>query len=39
MKIIKTVNNNIVTSVDEHGREIVVMGRGLGFGKKAGMEL
>ena len=30
MKIIKTVNNNIVTSVDEHGREIVVMGRGLG---------
>ena len=39
MKIIKTVNNNIVTSVDEQKREIVVMGRGIGFGKKPGMEI
>lgn len=34
MKIIKIVNNNIVTSLDEQNREIIVMGRGLGFGRK-----
>ena len=28
MKITKIVNNNIVTSADEHGMEIIVMGRG-----------
>ena len=39
MKITKLVNNNIVTSEDMQGREIIVMGRGLGFGKKSGMEI
>lgn len=39
MKIIKTVNNNIVISEDEQKREIIVMGRGLGFGKKPGQEI
>lgn len=39
MKITKLVNNNIVTSEDMQGREIIVMGRGLGFGKKPGMEI
>lgn len=39
MKIVKIVNNNIVTSVDEQGNEIIVMGRGLGFGKKPKQEI
>lgn len=39
MKITKIVNNNIVTSVDEHGMEVIVMGRGLGFGQKAGCNI
>ena len=36
MKILKVINNNIVSSIDENNREIVVMGRGLGFAKKSG---
>ena len=39
MKVTKIVNNNIVTSVDDHGMEIIVMGRGLGFGQKPGCEI
>ena len=39
MKIIKIVNNSIVTSLDEQNREIIVMGRGLGFGRKPGMPI
>jgi len=30
----KVVNNNVVISIDESGRERVLMGRGLGFGLK-----
>ena len=37
MIIQKVINNNIVSARDETGREVVVMGRGLGFGAKAGM--
>lgn len=36
MIIQKVINNNIIASVDEAGCEIIVMGRGLGFGVKAG---
>ncbi|MFA9378176.1 MAG: BglG family transcription antiterminator LicT [Lachnotalea sp.] len=36
MKIEKVINNNIISSYDERNREIVVMGRGLGFGFKLG---
>ena len=39
MKIEKIINNNIVSALDSEGREIVVMGRGLGFGTKAGKEI
>ncbi|MEM1485651.1 PRD domain-containing protein [Oscillospiraceae bacterium PP1C4] len=34
MKILKTINNNIVSAYDEEGREIVVMGKGIGFKAK-----
>ena len=36
MKIAKILNNNVVVILDEHGREQVVMGRGLGFQKQVG---
>ena len=34
MKVLKVINNNIVSSLDKNNREIVVMGRGLGYAKK-----
>ncbi|ACS85463.1 BglG family transcription antiterminator LicT [Musicola paradisiaca] len=36
MKIAKILNNNVVTVIDEHQNEQVVMGRGLGFKKRIG---
>lgn len=39
MVIEKVINNNIVSAVDEEGREAVVMGRGIGFRAKPGTPL
>jgi len=39
MKIAKILNNNVVVVLDEHGREQVVMGRGLAFQKRIGEDL
>lgn len=39
MKVCKVINNNVVSCIDEHGQEAVVMGRGLGFQAKPGMKL
>ena len=39
MKIIKIINNNIISSLDSDQNEIVIMGRGIGFGKKIGQEI
>ena len=36
MKILKVINNNVVSALDESGEEIVVMGKGVGFEKKPG---
>lgn len=36
MKIEKVINNNVVSTYDEEGREIIVMGRGVGFKAKEG---
>lgn len=36
MKIIKVINNNNVCILDEKGREQIVSGKGIGFGKKYG---
>ena len=38
MKIEKVLNNNVVVALDENGAETVLMGRGLGFGRRAGDE-
>ena len=39
LRIRKVINNNVVSCVDSDGQELVVMGRGLGFGAKPGMTL
>lgn len=36
MLIVKVINNNIVRSVDEENREVLVMGSGIGFKQTAG---
>ena len=33
-EIVRQINNNIVSSVDEKGREVILRGKGIGFGKK-----
>ena len=38
MKIEKVINNNVVSAL-ENGREVVVMGRGIGFQLRAGMDI
>ncbi len=39
MKIEKVINNNVVCSRDERDREIVIMGKGIGFGAKSGTKI
>ena len=36
MQILRVINNNVISCIDENGREIVAMGRGLGFGVRPG---
>ena len=36
MVIDKIINNNVVSAYDDQGKEVVIMGRGIGFGKKPG---
>lgn len=38
MKISKQLNNNIVIASDDQGREVVLMGKGIGFGCRIGSE-
>ncbi|OWR30435.1 transcription antiterminator LicT [Saccharibacillus sp. O23] len=39
MQILRVLNNNVITSLDDNETEIVVMGRGLAFQKKPGDEI
>lgn len=39
MLIDKVINNNIISAFDENGSEVVVMGRGIGFGTKPGKKV
>lgn len=39
MQIYKILNNNVAVVLDEKGKEKIVMGRGICFGKKAGGEI
>lgn len=36
MKIVRTLNNNVVISLDENNSDIIVMGSGIAFNKKRG---
>lgn len=36
MIIQKVINNNVVSTFDTNGREVILMGKGIGFRKKAG---
>ena len=36
MDILKVINNNVVSAHDNNNNEIVVMGKGIGFGRKPG---
>lgn len=36
MKIYKVINNNVLSAFDERNKEVVLMGRGIGFKAKAG---
>ncbi len=38
MLIERIINNNVISALDEDGKEIVAMGNGIGFGKKKGQE-
>lgn len=39
MKIKKVINNNIVCAEDDKGKELIVTGKGIGFGGKPGEEI
>lgn len=39
MKVLKSINNNVVSCLDENGQEVIAMGRGLGFALRSGDEL
>lgn len=39
MHIDKVYNNNVVQAIDDQGLELIVMGKGLGFQKKAGEQV
>lgn len=39
MKITKIINNNVIGSIDDGGREVVVMGKGIGFQRRIGDEV
>lgn len=39
MKILKVINNNVVSSLDDKEREIIVLGKGIGFQKTSGEEI
>ena len=39
MFIKKILNNNVVITADENGKEIIVMGKGLAYGRKTGDEI
>lgn len=36
MQVLRVINNNVISSLDEEKSEVVVMGKGIGFQKKAG---
>ena len=38
MEILRVFNNNLVLALDEHGRDVILTGRGLGFQARPGQQ-
>ena len=39
MKYLKSINNNIVSAIDDEGNEVILMGKGLGFNAKSSKKI
>lgn len=39
MRILKVINNNVVSALNDNGAEVIVMGKGIGFQKKSKDEI
>ncbi len=39
MKLLRPINNNIVTALDDNGLEVIVVGKGIGYKAKEGTEV
>lgn len=39
MRVVKVLNNSLVLALDEEGQEVILMGKGIGFGKATGSAL
>lgn len=39
MKVIKVLNNSLVLTADDDNREVIAMGKGIGFNSKTGDEI
>lgn len=39
MKVERIINNNVVSAIDTKGKEVVIMGKGIGFQAKCGNEI
>ncbi len=39
MQIERVINNNVISAIDPNGKEVVVMGKGIGFQMKPGQEI
>lgn len=39
MNIIKVINNNVVSALDDNNEEVIIMGKGLGFQAKSGQKI
>lgn len=39
MRVQRVINNNVISALDERGKEIVAMGKGIGFQKRPGQQI
>ena len=39
MEVLKVINNSFVSAYDKEGKEVVIMGKGIGFGTKPGRKI
>lgn len=39
IRVVKVLNNSVVLAVEEPGGEVILMGKGIGFGKSIGQQI